>query len=140
VLEHSVSRERHVVVYVEDEPDMIKLVRLILRHEGIELIGVVDSQQGVSVARAVKPDLILLDLMMPDMDGWKVFQALKADVELRHIPVIILTVRAVVMNKSMGVYVRDVEDYITKPFETGELVRRIQRALGKGDGVVSRQV
>jgi DNA-binding response OmpR family regulator len=134
--QHRVEQKRHIVVYVEDEPDMIKLVRLILEHEGIELVGVVDAQQGVPVVRAVKPDLILLDLMMPDMDGWEVFEALQSDVELRQIPVIVLTVRAAAIDKSMGLYVYNVEDYITKPFEMRELVRRVHRALEKQHGVV----
>lgn len=136
MLQHRVEQKRHIVVYVEDEPDMIKLVRLILEHEGIELVGVVDAQQGVPVVRAVKPDLILLDLMMPDMDGWEVFEALQSDVELRQIPVIVLTVRAAAIDKSMGLYVYNVEDYITKPFEMRELVRRVHRALEKQHGVV----
>ena len=136
MLQHRVEQKRHIVVYVEDEPDMIKLVRLILEHEGIELVGVVDAQQGVPVVRAVKPDLILLDLMMPDMDGWEVFDALQSDVELRQIPVIVLTVRAAAIDKSMGLYVYNVEDYITKPFEMRELVRRVHRALEKQHGVV----
>jgi DNA-binding response OmpR family regulator len=126
-----VEGDRRVVVYVEDEPDMIKLVRLILEHEGIDLIGVVDAQEGVAVVRTVKPDLILLDLMMPDMDGWEVFEALQADVELKQIPVIVLTVRAAAIDKSMGLYVYSVEDYITKPFEMRELVRRVHKVLGK---------
>ncbi len=136
MLQHRAKQKRHIVVYVEDEPDMIKLVRLILEHEGIELVGVVDAQQGVPVVRAVKPDLILLDLMMPDMDGWEVFEALQSDVELRQIPVIVLTVRAAAIDKSMGLYVYNVEDYITKPFEMRELVRRVHKALEKRHGVV----
>lgn len=136
MLQHRAKQKRHIVVYVEDEPDMIKLVRLILEHEGIELVGVVDAQQGVPVVRAVKPDLILLDLMMPDMDGWEVFEALQSDVELRQIPVIVLTVRAAAIDKSMGLYVYNVEDYITKPFEMRELVRRVHKALQKRHGVV----
>ena len=131
VPESSVEKEHKVIVYIEDEPDMVKLVRLILQHEGIELVGVVDAQRGVSMVREVKPDLILLDLMMPDMDGWEVFESLQADDELKRIPVIVITVRAAAIDKSMGLYVYKVEDYITKPFEMGELIRRIQRALAK---------
>lgn len=131
VLDGDGEEGRKVVVYIEDEPDMVKLVRLILQHEGIELIGVVDAQQGVPVVRAVKPDLILLDLMMPDVDGWEIFDTLQSDDELKYIPVIVITVKAAAIDKSMGLYVYKVEDYITKPFEMRELIRRIQRVLAK---------
>ncbi|MBN1955655.1 MAG: response regulator [Anaerolineae bacterium] len=72
------SETRKTVVCIEDEPEMIDLVRLILGRKGFELIGAVGGREGLRTARQVEPDLVLLDLMMPDMDGWEVYHALKS--------------------------------------------------------------
>ena len=67
------------VVYIEDEPEMIDLVRLILGRKGFEVIGANGGIEGLDTVRRERPDLVLLDLMMPDMDGWEVYQQIKAD-------------------------------------------------------------
>jgi CheY-like chemotaxis protein len=95
-------RRAKKVVVIEDEPEMVDLVKLILGRKGFELIGAVGGQEGLEAVRREKPDLVLLDLMMPDMDGWEVYQRMKADVELKDIPVIVVTAKAESIDKVLG--------------------------------------
>jgi len=124
------SEQRKKIVCIEDEPEMIDLVRLILGRRGFELIGAVGGQEGLETVRQVKPDLVLLDLMMPDMDGWEIYQHMKADEELRNIPVIIVTAKAQSIDKVLGLHIAKVDDYITKPFGPQELIDSVNRVLG----------
>lgn len=118
------------IVCIEDEPEMIDLIRLILGRRGFELIGAVGGREGLETVRQVKPDLVLLDLMMPDMDGWEIYQHMKADEELRNIPVIIVTAKAQSIDKVLGLHIAKVDDYITKPFGPQELIDSVNRVLG----------
>jgi CheY-like chemotaxis protein len=118
------------VLYIEDERAMIDLVRLILRPMGFDVTGAEGGRQGLDMARAEKPDLILLDLMMPGLDGWEVLQQLRADDELAAIPVIVVTVRTRSMDQASGRDIAGIEDYITKPFSQARLLESVQRALG----------
>lgn len=124
------AEQRKKIVCIEDEPEMIDLVRLILGRRDFELIGAVGGREGLETIRQVKPDLVLLDLMMPDMDGWEVYQHMKADEELRHIPVIIVTAKAQSIDKVLGLHIAKVDDYITKPFGPQELIDSVNRTLG----------
>lgn len=124
------SEPRKKIVCIEDEPEMIDLVRLILGRRGFELIGAVGGREGLETVRQVKPDLVLLDLMMPDMDGWEIYQHMKADEELRNIPVIIVTAKAQSIDKVLGLHIAKVDDYITKPFGPQELIESVNRVLG----------
>lgn len=124
------SEQRKKIVYIEDEPEMIDLVRLILGRRGFELIGAIGGREGLETVRQVKPDLVLLDLMMPDMDGWEIYQRMKADEELRNIPVIIITAKAQSIDKVLGLHIAKVDDYITKPFGPQELIRSVNLVLG----------
>jgi DNA-binding response OmpR family regulator len=76
------------------------------------------------------PDLVLLDLMMPDLDGWEVYQQMKADERTRHIPVIVVTAKAQSIDKVLGLHIAKVDDYITKPFSPQELLASVDRVLG----------
>lgn len=124
------SEMRKKIVCIEDEPEMIDLIRLILGRRGFELIGAVGGREGLEMVRQVKPDLVLLDLMMPDMDGWEIYQHMKADQELRNIPVIIVTAKAQSIDKVLGLHIAKVDDYITKPFGPQELIESVNRVLG----------
>ncbi len=117
------------VVCVEDEPEMIDLMRLILSRKGFEVIGANGGVQGLQTIRAEKPDLVLLDLMMPEMDGWQVYQQLKADVSTADIPVIVVTAKAQNIDKVLGLHIAKVDDYIPKPFSLQELVDRVEKVL-----------
>jgi len=81
--------------------------------------------------REQKPDLILLDLMMPDMDGWEVYQQVKADEATRDIPVIVVTAKAQSIDKVLGLHIAKVDDYISKPFSPQELLDSVEQVLTK---------
>jgi DNA-binding response OmpR family regulator len=118
------------LVCIEDEPEMIDLVRLILGRKGFEVIGANGGVEGLETVRREKPDLVLLDLMMPDMDGWEVYQQIKADEELRKIPVVVVTAKAQSIDKVLGLHIAKVDDYITKPFGPQELLESVEKILG----------
>jgi len=121
--------ERKKVVCIEDEPEMIDLVKLILGRKGFELTGAVGGREGLDAVRRIKPDLVLLDLMMPDMDGWEVYQQMKADEDLKTIPVIVVTAKAQSIDKVLGLHIAKVDDYVTKPFGPQELLQSVERVL-----------
>jgi DNA-binding response OmpR family regulator len=121
------------VVCIEDEPEMIDLVRLILGRKGFEVIGANGGVEGLETVRREKPDLVLLDLMMPDMDGWEVYQQIKADKELRDIPVVVVTAKAQSIDKVLGLHIAKVDDYITKPFGPQELLESVTKNSGQHD-------
>ena len=121
------------VVYIEDEQEMIDLVKLILARKGYEVIGASGGREGLDLARRVLPDVVLLDLMMPDMDGWEVYQQMKADASTRHIPVIVVTAKAQNIDKVLGLHIAKVEDYISKPFSPKELLDSLERVLASSE-------
>lgn len=127
------SAEEMRVVCIEDEPEMIDLVRLILGRKGFEVIGANGGVEGLETVRREKPDLVLLDLMMPDMDGWEVYQQIKADEELRKIPVVVVTAKAQSIDKVLGLHIAKVDDYITKPFGPQELLESVEKILGMAE-------
>ena len=119
------------IVCVEDEPEMIDLIRLILGRKGFEVVGANGGTAAMGVVQEVRPDLILLDLMMPDMDGWEVYQQLKADDELSDIPVIVVTAKAQSIDKVLGLHIAKVDDYISKPFSPQELMDSVDQVLNR---------
>jgi DNA-binding response OmpR family regulator len=125
------AEDQKQVVCIEDEPEMIELVQLILGKQGFNVIGANGGIEGLETVRREKPDLILLDLMMPDMDGWEVYQQIKADSDLRRIPVIVITAKAQSIDKVLGLHIAKVDDYITKPFGPQELMESVDKILSK---------
>jgi two-component system, OmpR family, response regulator VicR len=117
------------VVCIEDEPEMIELVKLILNKKGVEVFGASGGQAGLEAVEQLNPNLVLLDLMMPDMDGWEVYQQMKAHPQMRDIPVIIITAKAQSIDKVLGLHIAKVDDYITKPFGPGQLAESVERVL-----------
>jgi DNA-binding response OmpR family regulator len=120
------------IVYIEDEPGMIDLVRLILSRKGYVVKGADGGRSGLELIRSSPPDLVLLDLMMPDMDGWEVYQQIKASDETRSIPVIVITAKAQNIDKVLGIHIAKVDDYISKPFNPQQLIDSVEKVLGKG--------
>jgi DNA-binding response OmpR family regulator len=116
---------------VEDEPEMIDLMRLILGRRGFEVKGANGGAEGLKMIHESVPDLILLDLMMPDMDGWEVYQQLKADEKTKNIPVIVVTAKAQSIDKVLGLHIAKVDDYIAKPFSPQELLNSVEKVLQK---------
>lgn len=129
------------IVCVEDEPEMIDLVKLILsrkRSDGFtfEVHGANGGREGIEVIRNVQPDLVLLDLMMPDVDGWEVYQAMRNDEATSEIPVIIITAKAQSIDKVLGLHIAKVSDYVTKPFGPQELLNSVENVL-RNSGLLS---
>jgi len=119
------------ILCVEDEPEMIDLIRLILGRRGFEVKGANGGVEGLKMIHQEKPDLVLLDLMMPDMDGWEVYQQIKADEKIRDTPVIVVTAKAQSIDKVLGLHIAKVDDYIAKPFQPQELLASVEKVLQK---------
>jgi len=123
------AEEKKKVLCIEDEPEMIDLIKLILERKGFEVLGAVGGKEGLEVIRREMPDLILLDLMMPEVDGWEVFRQMRADEQLKDIPVIVVTAKAQSIDKVLGLHIAKVDDYVTKPFGPQELLKSVNRVL-----------
>jgi len=121
---------KKTVVCIDDDIDMVTLIRLILRHVELEFIGAMDGHQGLEAIRNSKPDLVLLDLMLPDIDGWEICSRMKADRELKDIPVVVVTAKMATDDRRLGLQVFGVDDYVTKPFVNKELERSVKQVLG----------
>ncbi len=115
------------IVCIEDEPEMIELIQLILNRRGFEVLGAPGGREGLRMVRELHPDLVLLDLMMPDMDGWEVYQQMKAEESTHNIPVIIVTAKAQNIDKVLGLHIAKVDDYIAKPFGPQELIDSVEK-------------
>jgi len=119
------------ILCIEDEPEMIDLIRLILGRRGFEVSGAAGGNAGIKAVREQLPDLVLLDLMMPDMDGWEVYQQMKANESTRNIPVIVVTAKAQNIDKVLGLHIAKVDDYISKPFSPQELLNSVEKIIGQ---------
>ena len=117
------------ILYIEDEKEMLELTRIVLEREGYEMLAAVGGADGIEAVKREKPDLVLLDLMMPDVDGWEVYRQMKADKEVADIPVIIITARTQSIDKVLGLKVAKVADYITKPFGPSDLINSVKRVF-----------
>lgn len=120
------------VVYIEDDLEMIDLVSLILNRRGYQVHGAHGGRKGLDLVVKELPDLILLDLMMPGMDGWEVFQQIKANEKTRSIPVIVITAKAQDIDRVLGLHIAKVDDYICKPFRPQELVDSVEKVMARG--------
>src|SRR5512133_513366 len=117
------------VVYIEDDQEMIELVVLILSRRGFQVKGANSGRKGLEIIFQEPPDLVLLDLMMPGMDGWEVYQQLKANEKTRDIPVIVVTAKAQAIDRVLGLHIAKVDDYLSKPFRPQELIDSVERVL-----------
>lgn len=120
-----------IVIYIEDDMEMIDLVSLILNRRGYQVHGAHGGRNGLDMVVKEIPDLILLDLMMPGMDGWEVFQQIKGNEKTRHIPVIIITAKAQDIDRVLGLHIAKVDDYICKPFRPQELIDSVEKVLNR---------
>lgn len=117
------------IVYIEDEPEMFDLVEVILEDTDVEFVSAMGGQEGLKTIRKEQPDLILLDIMMPEVDGWEVYRNLKADPELSAIPVIIITAKVKRIDQILAQEIVGVDAYLTKPFSPKELIQRVRELL-----------
>src|SRR5438270_7458960 len=118
------------ILVVDDEIYIVHILDFSLGMEGYEVITALDGEQGLEKARSEHPDLIVLDIMMPRLDGYETCKMLKAGPETRHIPVILLSAKGRNVDQKVGFEV-GADDYITKPFSPRKLVERINAILGQ---------
>lgn len=124
------------ILVVDDEPDVVDMLRMMLENASYEVVSAYDGKEGIEKAKMEKPDAIVLDLMMPSMDGFEACKEMKNDADLKDIPVLVLT--AIGRHFSDTKYARSLglglesDDYIDKPVDPNVLLNRIAGLLGKG--------
>ena len=123
------------ILVVDDEPDVVDMVRMMLENASYEVVSAYDGKEGIEKAKQEKPDAIVLDLMMPGMDGFEACKEMKNDPDLKDIPVLVLT--AISRHFSDTKYARSLglglvsDDYIDKPVDPNVLLNRIAGLMGK---------
>lgn len=129
---------RGTVLVVEDETDIQELIKYHLEREHYRVIATSTGEEGVKLARREKPDLVLLDLMLPGMDGLEVCRTLRADVATKKIPIIMLTARTEEADVVSGLEI-GADDYVTKPFRPRVLMARLKAVLRRGEDPASAE-
>ena len=118
------------ILVVDDEVDLVETVRFPLEIEGYHVLVAYNGEDALSQARKENPDLILLDLMLPKLDGYKVCRLLKFDERYKHIPILMLTAKTQEKDKVIGMET-GANEYITKPFDIDSLLKTVKEYLGK---------
>jgi DNA-binding response OmpR family regulator len=122
--------KRHKIVCIDDEEDIVRLITLILERHDLDVIGATNGQEGLKKVAELKPDLIILDSFMPEMDGWEVYQELKTSKTLREIPVMVLSFQGRGVDRMLDLDpAYRVRAYIRKPFPPSELVDKVKEIL-----------
>ncbi len=125
------SQRKRTILIVDDEEDVLDLLQLVFETSGFAVRRAATGKSAVSIAYEEPPDVVLLDVMMPEMDGWQVLRTLKADERTRQVPVVMLSARAERRDKMIGLQ-EGAEGYIAKPFSPSEVVREVQSFLERG--------
>jgi two-component system alkaline phosphatase synthesis response regulator PhoP len=118
------------ILVVDDEIYIVHILDFSLGMEGYEVVTALDGEQALEKMKAEQPDLIVLDIMMPKLDGYEVCKTIKGNPDTAHIPVILLSAKGRNVDQKMGFDV-GADDYITKPFSPRKLVERINQLLGQ---------
>ncbi|OGP95627.1 MAG: hypothetical protein A2157_09140 [Deltaproteobacteria bacterium RBG_16_47_11] len=118
------------ILIVDDEVDLVETVRFPLEMEGYRVLVSYNGEDALNQARKENPDLILLDLMLPKLDGYKVCRLLKFDDRYKHIPILMLTAKTQEKDKTLGMET-GANEYITKPFEMDDLLKKVKAYLNK---------
>jgi two-component system phosphate regulon response regulator PhoB len=124
--------KKATILVIDDEKDLIELVRYNLEKDGFDVIAATDGQSGLDVVKKHRPDLVVLDLMMPGIDGLQICKQLRADPRTGRIPVIMLTAKATEADRIVGLEL-GADDYITKPFSPREVVARVKAVLRRSN-------
>ena len=120
------------ILVVDDDREVVRLIRAYLEQAGFEVLAAYDGDAAVHVIRRERPDLLLLDLMLPGKDGWAITRLVRADPALAHIPIIMLTARVDDTDKIVGLEL-GADDYVTKPYNPREVVARVRARLRQPD-------
>jgi len=121
------------ILVVDDELDIVETLRYVLEASGHEVFEANDGMEGLDQARSIDPDVILLDVMMPKLDGYKVCRMLKFDSQYKDIPIVLLTARSGSQDLDIGEEV-GADEYLTKPFDVEEVVTLIAKLVNGGNG------
>jgi len=119
---------RETIAVVDDEEDIVELISYNLKREGFDVRGFYDGESFISSLKSFYPDLVILDLLLPGMDGFEVCRYIRRDERLSRIPIIILSVKDSEIDKVVGLEL-GADDYLTKPFSTRELIARVKAVL-----------
>jgi DNA-binding response OmpR family regulator len=130
VTDQSAERDRPVVLAADDDEDILELVAFRLERSGYTVLQARDGEQALELARAERPDLAVLDVMMPKMDGFELTRRLRAEEATSRMPIILLTARAQDADVDRG-FESGADDYLRKPFSPQELSTRVQAILGR---------
>ncbi len=123
---------KKTILVVDDEKDLLDLIEYNLRKEGFEVLKAENGEQGIEIAKKHQPDLVLLDVMMPKMDGLQAVEIMRQDESLKRMPIIFLTARSDEKTEVEGLN-KGGDDYITKPISTTKLISRIKAVLRRFD-------
>jgi two-component system, cell cycle response regulator DivK len=121
------------ILYIEDNEDNVYMLARRLERKGFDVIAAADGEQGVAMAQSTRPDLILMDLRLPVLDGWRATRRLKAEVETRGIPVIALSAHAMAGDRDAAL-AAGCDDFDTKPIDFARLLTKIEALLSKASG------
>ncbi|MCX7884103.1 MAG: response regulator transcription factor [Caloramator sp.] len=127
------------ILIIDDESNIVELIKYNLEMNGYKVLYAYDGNEGLNIAREQNPDLILLDIMLPQMDGFDVCKEIKKDKEIEHIPIIMLTAKGEEFDKILGLEL-GADDYITKPFSVRELLARIKAVMRRNKKEENSQV
>ena len=122
----------HKILLVDDEPNIVKTLTFRLKANNYEVVSASDGEAGLRAVYDHSPDLIILDIMMPKMDGFEVCQRLRADLRFKRLPILMLTAKAQAIDKIWGERIGATE-YLVKPFDSNELLNKIAQYLAERD-------
>ena len=117
------------ILIVDDEADIIEILQFVLEAQGYECITAMDGEEGLKLAKELLPDLIILDVMMPKINGYKISRLLKYDAKYKNIPILMITARSQEEDKNIGEET-GVDEYITKPFKVDYVLEKVKSYLG----------
>lgn len=118
------------ILIVDDEQDIVESLKFVLETAGFDCYCAYDGEDGLNLAKEILPDLIILDVMMPKINGFKICRLLKYDIKYKNIPILMVTARSQIEDKQIGEET-GVDEYITKPFDLDEIVKKVEGYLNK---------
>ncbi|NOR83973.1 MAG: response regulator, partial [Ardenticatenales bacterium] len=126
------------VLVIDDDPVIRKIIATILGRQGHQVVAASDGKEGLAAVEAQKPDVAIIDVMMPGIDGYEVTRRLRQDPDFIHLPILILTGRSELQEK-LNAFEAGADDYMSKPFEPAELIARLSKLLRWGEAVRAAQ-
>jgi len=118
------------ILVVEDDPGALRLAQYVLQYEGYEVLTATNGLVGLKKAQTEQPDLVVLDVMLPGIDGFEICHRLRANPQTAQLPILMLSAKAQAVDKTTGLKV-GADDYLTKPADAAEIVRRVKKLLAE---------